>query len=35
MQFMIEYTYEPDKRDEIIKRRLEKGANFALRRISS
>jgi hypothetical protein len=26
---MIAYTYEPDQRDEIIKRRLEKGPNFA------
>jgi hypothetical protein len=29
MQFVIAYTFEPDKRDEIIKRRLEKGTNFA------
>ena len=29
MQFVIPYTYEPDKRDAIIKRRLEKGASFA------
>ena len=28
MLFVVAYTYEPEKRDEVLKRRAEKGAGF-------
>ncbi len=29
MLFLVTYSYEPEKRDEVLKRRAEKGAGFA------